>query len=125
MEAASEPKQMIMTCWMAEPPDLPRGLHTTSMAALPCTQPHPKTPSEPLPWHVLHAFQEILKCTVVLSSDRRSYTLLDDCRKYHIEKQFTASNESACPVMPQPSCSVLTADSNRGLMQGNAQRRAP
>eukprot|EP00878_Enallax_costatus_P024910 GHUV01026612.1.p1 GENE.GHUV01026612.1~~GHUV01026612.1.p1 ORF type:complete len:226 (+),score=39.81 GHUV01026612.1:359-1036(+) len=35
VDAASEPKPMIMNCWIRAPPDLPRGLQMTSMAALP------------------------------------------------------------------------------------------
>mmetsp|Transcript_20086 Transcript_20086/g.59649 ORF Transcript_20086/g.59649 Transcript_20086/m.59649 type:complete len:326 (-) Transcript_20086:810-1787(-) len=37
VEAAREPKPMIMNCWMRAPPDLPSGLQMTSMAALPLT----------------------------------------------------------------------------------------
>jgi hypothetical protein len=36
VEAASEPVVPISSCWMKEPPDLPRGLQITSIAALPC-----------------------------------------------------------------------------------------
>ena len=35
--ALQQARTRIMNCWMSAPPDLPSGLHTTSMAALPLT----------------------------------------------------------------------------------------
>mmetsp|Transcript_9735 Transcript_9735/g.23392 ORF Transcript_9735/g.23392 Transcript_9735/m.23392 type:complete len:263 (-) Transcript_9735:1291-2079(-) len=37
VEAANDPKPIIRPCWMRAPPDFPRGLQMTSMAAFPLT----------------------------------------------------------------------------------------
>lgn len=40
VEFARDPNVKIMNCWISAPPDFPRGLQTTSMAAFPLTYMH-------------------------------------------------------------------------------------